>query len=347
MAGFAPKLHLPFSAWPEADKLLWQQAAADDSDPFSTAGGAHLSPESKRRYFMGWRRFLGFLAINEPDALEISPLDRLTADRVRNFARHLAETCSPASVATGVEAVHGAARLMVPEADLDWLKAMKTRLHAAAPPRGEKGPVITSLQLLNLGLELMDEVRPRLGKNLRLAEAIQYRDGLMFAVTGFIPFRRKNIAAIDILQHMQLSETVPSIVIPGAETKTGTVLEYEIPALLMPYLQDYRRFARARINPRGNSTALWVSPKGGALSYAAIWGVFARHSARRLGFHIRPHDVRAAAGTTWAIYSPENIGVAQELLGHQDIRTTNAHYNRATGIQASRFYSKILGKIRL
>jgi integrase len=193
----------------------------------------------------------------------------------------------------------------------------------------------------------MDEVRQRLGKNLRLAQAVQFRDGLMIALTAFIPLRRKNIAALDILQHMQLSETVPSIVIPRGQTKTDTVLEYEIPALLMPYLQDYCRFVRARINPQGNSTALWVSPKGGALSYAAIWGVFARHSVRRLGFHIRPHDVRAAAGTAWAIFSPENIGVAQELLAHQDIRTTNAHYNRATGIQASRSYSKILGKIRL
>lgn len=77
---------------------------------------------------------------------------------------------------------------------------------------------------------------------------------------------------------------------------------------------------------QGNCTALWVSPKGVALSYAAIWGVFARHPAR---FHIRPHDVRAAAGTAWTIFSPENIEVAQELLGHRDIRTTTTHYNRA------------------
>ena len=48
----------------------------------------------------------------------------------------------------------------------------------------------------------------------------------------------------------------------------------------------------------------------------------------------------------WAVYSPEQIEVAQELLAHKDARTTTVHYNRARGIQASRAYSKVLGKIR-
>jgi integrase len=61
---------------------------------------------------------------------------------------------------------------------------------------------------------------------------------------------------------------------------------------------------------------------------------------------VSPHDVRAAAGTTWAVYAPERIEVAQELLGHQDIRTTTVHYNRAKGIQASRQYWNVLATIR-
>ncbi len=345
MAGFTAKLHLPFARWPEADKALWQHAV-EPGDPFSMGVGARLAPASRQRYFMGWRRFLGFLAISEPEALENLPHDRLCPERIRRFAKHLAETCSPGSVATGVEAAYNAARVMMPGIDFVWLKAMKTRLLAAVPPRSETRPAITSLQILKLGQQLMDEIRPKLGTKLRLADAVQYRDGLMISLTAFAPVRRKNLAALDSIRHLPLGDAEYTVLIPRAETKTGIAVEFEIPPLLLPYLCEYRDFVRPRINFDIGCTALWVSPKGGALSYAAIGGIFARHSARRLGIHLSPHDVRAAAATTWGVFSPEQIKVAQELLAHRDIRTTTAHYNRARGIQASRAYLKVLGKIR-
>jgi integrase len=345
MAGFAPRLHLPFARWPDADKALWQQAIEAD-DPFSVSGARRLSPASRQRYFMGWRRFLGFLAIAEPEALEISPPDRLNPERIKRFAKHLAETCSPASIATGVEAAYHAARVMMPDVDLGWLKEMKTRLHRAVPPKGETRPAITSLQLLKLGQELIDEVQPKLGTKIRLADAVQYRDALMIALTAFVPLRRKNLAALDMVRHVRLEHDSCTIVIPKGETKTGSPIEFEVPPLLLPYLHDYCRFVRPRLNPGNGCTALWVSAKGRGLSYAAIGDVFARHSAQRLGLHLCPHDVRAAAATTWAFFSPEQIGVAQELLAHQNIRTTTTHYNRARGIQASRAYLQALKQIR-
>jgi integrase/recombinase XerD len=344
MAGFKAELHLPFARWPEADKVLWQHAVEAD-DPFSARGAARLSPASRKRYFMGWRRFLGFLAIAEPEALEISPAERLSPERIKRFAKHLALTCSPSSVSTGVEAAYNAARVTMPDADFGWLKEMKTRLHKAVPKRGTRS-AITSLQLLKLGEKLMEEIRPKLGTKLRLADAIQFRDGLMIALTAFVPLRRKNLVALDLIQHLQLDGAGRTVVIPRIETKTGTTMEFEVPPLLLPRLNDYCRFVRPQINFKDGCTALWVSPKGGGLSYAAIGAVFARHSARRLRLHLCPHDVRAAAATTWAIFSPEQIGVAQELLAHKDIRTTTTHYNRARGIQASRGYLQALRRIR-
>jgi integrase/recombinase XerD len=233
MAGFAAKLHLPFADWPDADKVLWQQGE-EPGDPFAMGANARLSPASRNRYFNGWRRFLGFLAINEPEALEIPPAERLCPDRVRRFARHLGETCSPTSVASGVEAVYGAARAMMPDADLAWLKKMKTRLYAAVPPRPEKRPAITSLQLLKLGQELMEEVRPKLATKLQLADAVQYRDGLIIAFAAFFPLRRRNIAALDLVRHFQQNGDACTIVIPRTETKTGTPIEFDIPSFMLP-----------------------------------------------------------------------------------------------------------------
>jgi integrase/recombinase XerD len=92
--------------------------------------------------------------------------------------------------------------------------------------------------------------------------------------------------------------------------------------------------------------ALWVSPKGGALLYSGIWGIITRHTMRRLGIRVAPHDARDAAATTWAIEAPNQIGVARDLLGHSDLRTTTKHYNRAKGIEASRSYARVIAGMR-
>ena len=53
--------------------------------PFADAAGARLAKASQHDYLFAWRRFLGFLAIHEPTALELAPAERLTIDRVRAF----------------------------------------------------------------------------------------------------------------------------------------------------------------------------------------------------------------------------------------------------------------------
>src|SRR5262249_8600544 len=118
MGGFPARLHLPFAQWPELDKVLWGTALAA-ADPFEPTTGGRLSAASRQRYFMGWRRFVGCLALCEPEALQLSPAERLCPDRIKGFAHHLAETCSPGSVATGVEQHgHATEQLALPMKDL-------------------------------------------------------------------------------------------------------------------------------------------------------------------------------------------------------------------------------------
>jgi integrase/recombinase XerD len=330
MPGRAPRLHLPYAQWPALDKLLWARAIGGD-DPFADGAGARLAKTSQHRYLFGWRRFLGFLAIADPAALEIAPRDRLTIERVREFAAHLAGSNSPRSVAIQVDALYKAARVMMPEHGWDWLKSMKARLHDAAPPHASAAPVVTSVQLLELGLELMDESRPAPNMPISLASAVKYRDGLMIALLAFIPLRRKNLVAIEIGRHLVQEGDGWCIVIPRAETKTGAPIEFAIPGLLDSYLTNYLDKVRPRILKRSACKALWASPKGGALSYSAIWGVITRHTASRLGIRIAPHDIRDAAATTWAVATPNRISVARDLLAHRDLRSTTKHYNRARG----------------
>jgi integrase/recombinase XerD len=315
-------------------------------DPFANAAGRRLAKATQRKYLFAWRRFLGLLAIVEPTAFDVTPTERLTIERVRVLVHHLAETNAPRSVAAQISWLYGAARLMMPDLDWVWLRTVKARLHAAAPAVARKGPVITSVQLLGLGQQLMDESQPSLSTQISLADAVRYRDGLMIALLAFVPLRRKNIAAIEIGRHLVREGDGWFIIIPREETKTGTSIEFAVPELLVPYLATYLNIVRPRMLQGPSCKALWISREDGALRYGAIGEIIARHSARRLGVRIAPHDVRDAAATTWAVAAPGQIGIARDLLSHSDLRTTTRHYNRARGIEASRAYAQLIAERR-
>jgi hypothetical protein len=166
-----PRLHLTLDRWPPADRLLWRRAFCN-ADPFAEAAGARLAKATQDRCLWAWRRFLGFLALHEPAALDIAPTERLTVARVRVFVTHLAETNAPQSVASHVDALYQAARVMVPERDWTCLKAIKQRLHKTAPKHPPSGPVITSLKLLELGQQLMEESRPAPGTPISMHDAV-------------------------------------------------------------------------------------------------------------------------------------------------------------------------------
>lgn len=344
MPGPQPRLHLLYKNWPLADRLLWGRAFCND-DPFAEASGARLAKASKERCMWAWRRFLGFLAIHEPAALEIAPNERVTIERIRPFVRHLAQTNAPNSVASVVEALYTAARAMMPDRDWNWLKATKARLHAAVPAHSPAKPVITSEQLLGLGLRLMDESKPEPGTPISMHDAIQYRDGFSAAVLAFIPIRPKNVASLMIDRQFVRVADRWYVIIPREETKTGTPIEFRIPELLEPYLATYLEVVRPRILRRVPCASLWVSREGGALSYVGLVKTFQRLSIR-LGIRISPHDARDAAATTWAISAPDQICVARDLLAQSDLRTTIKHYIRARGIEASRAHNQLIARMR-
>lgn len=335
------RLHLPFHQWPSADRQLWEQAI-NDSDPFGEAAGARLAAKSKDQYLFAWRRFLGFVLIEDQSALALPPAERLTRERVKAFASHLAQTNIPRSVAIQVDALYKAARIMLPQQDLAWLKSIKGRLHSAAPAKSASGPAITSLQILQVGLSIMHEHAPNGCERITLSQAIAYRDGLMIALLAFAPLRRKNLVSLEIGRHLIGKGTNQYIVIPASETKTRVQIEFAIPALLLSYLDVYLAVVRDRLVKDPSCQALWINPRGAALHYGAIGNIVSRHTASRLGMRLTPHDTRDAAVTTWALADPSKIGTATDLLSHSDHRTMQKHYNRAGGLEASRAYAQIM-----
>jgi integrase/recombinase XerD len=340
MPGPKPRLHLPYASWPADDRFLWERAFCQD-DPFAEIQRAKASRD---RCMWSWRRFLGFLANNEPEALEIAPAERLTIGRVKLFVSHVATTNAPNSVAAVVEALYTAARAMMPNHEWSWLKAIKSRLHAAVPAHSSNGPEITSVPLLELGLKLMDESKRELNAKMDVRQSVAYRDGLMLGLVAFSPLRPKNLSSLEIGRHLVQLHDRWFVIIPREETKTKKPIQFEIPKILVPYLTFYLDTVRAAILRGRRHNALWVSPKGGALSYVGICKSFARLS-ERLGVRFSPHDARDAAVNTWAIARPDQICVARDLLYHSKLDTTGL-YNRTRGIEASRAHRRLICEIR-
>lgn len=345
MSGPKPKLHLPFALWPKADQSLWQATTADD-DPFGEAGGGRLAPTTLHTRWMAWRRYLGFLATSEPEVLKMPPSERITAPRIRRFTHHLSESMTAYSVACQIDALFGAARIMLPHQNWSWLRAVKARLFAMAPPKGATGPVITSMQLEELGIGLMKESQVEGRGSLSKENAVRYRDGLIVALMGHVPLRHKNFVALELGRSVLRQGDSWSIVIPPEDCKTKIELDFPVPEILQKSLSVYLELVRLRLLLRENCNALWVSAKGGQLSYSALGPIVTRHSTDRLGLRITPHDARDAAATTWAIHAPDKIGVARDLLGQSDLRTTTKYYNRAKGIEAARAHARLIAKIR-
>jgi integrase len=324
---------------------MWADAVAND-DPFDDGPRGRLAEPTLHKHWMGWRRFLGFLKITEPDVLDASPLERLTRERVRRFAEHLAQTNTPHSVAIQMESLYGAARTMMPKTNWVWLRDIKTRLYSAAPRGHSVRPVITSVQLADVGIALMEESIITANKPITMADAVRYRDGLIIALSAYVLLRHKNLAAIEIGRDLIKEDGNWSIVIPPEETKTKTPIDFEIPEELRIHLLTYLKYVRPRMLRKSGCKALWVSPKGGPLSYSAIGPVMTRHTTERLGIRITPHDARDAAATTWAIAAPDQIGIARDLLAHANLRTTTKYYNRAKGIEASRTHNQLITRLR-
>ena len=170
-----------------------------------------------------------------------------------------------------------------------------------------------------------------------LARPVKLSDGggLFLLVTPNGTKARKNLAALQIGRELIREGETWFVVIPGPDAKTKAPIEFEVPAVLLEYLTIYLDIIRARMLRRANCSALWVSSKGGPLSYSAVWGAITRHTANRLGIHVTPHDGRDAAATTWAIAAPEKVDVARDLLGHKFFCNITTHYELYTLTQHS------------
>jgi integrase/recombinase XerD len=289
---------------------------------------------------MGWLMRLGVtLAAEAPDV-------RITPERLLAYASFLREGRAEVTVASTLGVFHSALRAMFPDRDWSQLRRLQARLHRrATPSRDKQRRIVPAEQLLQLGLDLMQQAEEPVRQHKpgapaprpMLAAARDFRDGLMIALLASRPLRCKNFLQIEIGAHLRQSAAHTSLSFSAAETKDKRAYSTSWPSQLLPALELYLRSARpiligakAGKNPaypdRPAGAFLWLGQGGTPLTAGGLQRILERHTEPRFGHVVTAHLFRDCAATTIAALAPNQVRYAANLLGHHNLRTTERHY---------------------
>lgn len=347
-----PRVSLPFLKWPEADRVAWFQAIQDGGLFDEQGKAAHWSERTRysvKYDYAGWLYWCQAQYL-----LDISIADRVTPDTVDRYIQALQNRVSSVTVHNHLERLHRALSVMVPDTDWYWLKKIVNRLSKISVPKKNKPTRIQeSLDLLQLGLDLMNQVptpllypESPLTRKEALTLAISYRDGLIIALLAMRPIRRSNITSIEIgKQLIKIGEHWWLCFKPD-ETKQNRPLEFPLPEELIVYLERYLSIYRPCFPNADKHIALWASAKGCPLKSDGLYQLIIKRTKVKFGQSVNPHLFRDCAATCIARHTPEQVGIAAQILGHANLYTTERYYNQAGSISASRVYQATIDTIR-
>jgi hypothetical protein len=199
---------LALDAWPGTDRAALDCASVGGS-PFSRTGrAARWRPASRRSRLGAYSRWLRFLLGLGCRLEDEAPPDRITPERMENYARFLIARCAPVTVASYLGQLHMFARDVWPQRDWRWLCEMQAQQHRLADPvRFKAARIVPQRDLFRLGCDLMAEA-----EGLPLAgdlpagprhPALLFRDGLMIALLSLRPLRQRNFLGLQLHRHAE------------------------------------------------------------------------------------------------------------------------------------------------
>jgi integrase len=217
--------------------------------------------------------------------------------------------------------------------------------------------MVGSEELVEAGLVLMQEAR---GQERGAEQARMYRNGLIIALLALCPIRMGSFVALVLGRSFLRIGDGWWIRLAANETKSGRPDERQVPGYLASCVDEYlRTFRRILLGagwvgkakdgapvsvevPEMEAGPLWISHGGRAMSRATMEWLITQTTQQTLGVSVNPHLFRACAATTAALHASGHPCLASGLLQHVDPRVTEAHYNRASSMQAAIRNGKIL-----
>lgn len=223
-----------------------------------------------------------------------------------------------------------ASRALAPAQDWQWIRSGIDQLRAMTPSPG-------LISAASVGTDTLVDLGKRRfwaawenGAASVPALAVEARDGLIVAFLALRPLRRRNLAALRLGEHVRIEQDRVRITIDSSEMK-GRFRGYKSdwPNALRDEFRCYIDHIRPLLiscRPRNPNAppagdALWVSEDGTALSADAIYRQVRTLTSEAFGEPINLHRFRHLAASTLAIHRPDQIHLAQDVLGHHDPRS--------------------------
>lgn len=252
---------LPFERWPEADRKQWI-AAFQPSARLKRGGVAcHLRPSSRETHERHYGHFLGFLDRRGLLLRDAPAAAHVTPENVDAYLADVNTCMSSTTVHVSMCCLRRAARYMVPSLQLDWLTEIAKDLALVAHPRSKSGRFVLSERLIEAGLALIQQAQNSRTMT-KLAQATQVRNGLMLAMLGFHPIRRKNFAALEIGRSFVKNRGRWWITLKASETKEKRVDQRCVDELLLPFIDCYLEKYRPALVDQTADARPSGSPRG-------------------------------------------------------------------------------------
>lgn len=329
--------------WPARDQLAWQ-AACRPGRLLDVAGPASgLAPATRHKRVSEWGRYLSFL-LNEGELhQDEGPADRLTEDRVAHYIVSLRARLRASSVWAAIHDLSYTASLLAPSGDWAWIRRHRA-LPTLAEVRASRKPVTPPdpHQLLQAALRSCDEIVER---EPSIARAIEYRNGVMVAFAVWSTLRRKNLAEIELGEHLRIGHGVMRLVFDDT-VKNGVPIDLVVPAFLCRHLQVYLDRYRPILMAGNAGRALWINRHGQPLDYTAFRTTFELTGMRLIGKAINVHSVRHAYATSILDDDPRQVRVVSAGLAHRSAAMVNTYYDKSGSVGASRGWLRIIARRR-
>lgn len=337
-------LVLPFDAWPDADKQMWQAlfrrgGLLDDAGALS-----HLRPTTQEMLCRHYGRWMGWVSRAGPEALLQPPSQRLTAGRLAAWLEDLAHT-SPVTQHMFVNSVYWV--LSSADPDQDWAvqdRAIKWLDHRAKNHQSHRkdGRVLSSAVLFEAGLRYAGPDADAASTPLKAAKF--RRDGAMVALLSLMPMRRRSFVELDLETSFEVVKDHITVRLSGDMTKNKLPWEAPVPATLEPVLRRYVEEVRPWFLSRGGQShsLLWVDNRGASYEASYLGERIRQITEHLTGVRVSPHLFRDAAATTLSRASPKDARLIRPLLAHASFGTAERHYIQACTVEAGRSYAEIL-----
>jgi site-specific recombinase XerD len=334
---------LPVALWPAADGGAWVEAcqAPTRLKPGGSAG--HLRSATRDNYAERYACFLGFLRRRGLLQSEGVPAANVTPDKVDAYLADLKDRVASTTMYGLIATLRLVAQIIAPGGDFRWLSEIEKDLALVKRPRSKSDRVVLAEVLIRAGLTLMHEAE--LSQTMTdLGRACQFRNGLIIALLGFCPIRRKNFSALEIGRSFVKIRRKWWIVLSASETKEKRADERPVDKLLTPFIERYLSHYRpVLVRSDNRHSALWLSANDGTpITANHLTHLINAVTLSTVGVAVSPHLFRTAVASTAAIYGGENPYLGGALLHHTDSNLINEHYNRASSLSAAENFRQIV-----